>query len=250
MLMVPPTPLFTLSPRRPFLPLPLQPPHQFPQKPLIPAIRMSLNQRVRLLPSIDHEHLHHQTAERGVVSPNKQINHQLLQPTHVLLPTPQRSRIVGRRDAVGLVRPPPDFVHDAILQCGDTEKARQLPKLNQLEVSRVWPVQALVRQRSCVEPLSEVFKVGRVALRQGEGGCNGFAEGVCGVEGSGEKGGDLMISESAFFGQGTIRVPRPVLGVACSRNMSCDPKRILNRAKTLRKYNLLEHRASRWRWKG
>ncbi len=49
--MVPPTPLFTVSPRRPFLPLPLQPPHQFPQEPLIPAIRMSLNERVRLLPS-------------------------------------------------------------------------------------------------------------------------------------------------------------------------------------------------------
>lgn len=32
---------------------------------------------------------------------------------------------------------------------------------------------------------------------------------------------------------------RLVLGVACSRDMSCDPKSNLNRAKTLRKHNLL-----------
>lgn len=56
MLVIPPTPLLTIPPRRRLLPLPLQPPHQFPQEPLIPAIRMSLNERVRLLPSPDHEH--------------------------------------------------------------------------------------------------------------------------------------------------------------------------------------------------
>ena len=43
-------------------------------------------------------------------------------------------------------------------------------------------------QGACVEPLSEVFEIGGVALGQGEGGGNGFAEGVGGVEGSGEEG--------------------------------------------------------------
>lgn len=56
MLVIPPTPLLTIPPRRRLLPLPLQPPHQFPQEALIPAVRMSLNERVRLLPSPDHEH--------------------------------------------------------------------------------------------------------------------------------------------------------------------------------------------------
>lgn len=45
-------------------------------------------------------------------------------------------------------------------------------------------------QGACVEPLSEVFEICRVALRQREGGGNRFAEGVGGVEGSGEEGGD------------------------------------------------------------
>lgn len=51
MLMVPPTPLLLIPPRRRILPLPLQPPNQLPQEPLIPAIRMSLDQRIRLFPS-------------------------------------------------------------------------------------------------------------------------------------------------------------------------------------------------------
>lgn len=139
MLMIPPTPLLIIPPRRRVLALSLQPPHQLPQEPLIPAIRMSLNQRVRLLPSPHHEHSHYQR-RRGVILPRKQINHQLLQPTHFFLASPQRSRIVRRRDAIGLVRPPPDLIHDAILQCRDTEKARQLPKLNQLEISRMGPI--------------------------------------------------------------------------------------------------------------
>lgn len=43
-------------------------------------------------------------------------------------------------------------------------------------------------QGACVEPLSEVFEIGWVTLGQGESGGNGFAEGVGGVEGSGEEG--------------------------------------------------------------
>ena len=111
----------------------------------------------------NHERLHHQQL-KGSILPDKQINHQILQPSHVFLATPHGSRIVRRRDAVGLVRPPPDLVHDAILQRRDTKKARQLPKLDQLEVRRVWPVQALVGQGSCVKPLGEVFEICRVAL--------------------------------------------------------------------------------------
>ena len=38
MLMILPTPLLILPPRRRVLPLPLQPPHQLPQESLIPAI--------------------------------------------------------------------------------------------------------------------------------------------------------------------------------------------------------------------
>lgn len=45
-------------------------------------------------------------------------------------------------------------------------------------------------QGARVEPLSEVFEIRRVALGEGEGGGDGFAEGVGGVEGSGEEGGD------------------------------------------------------------
>ncbi len=40
----------------------------------------------------------------------------------------------------------------------------------------------------------------------------------------------FMISESAYLFGDTIGVVRPVLGVACSRNMSCDPKSNLRRA--------------------
>lgn len=47
-----------------------------------------------------------------------------------------------------------------------------------------------MRQRARVEPLREVLKVRRVALREGEGRGGGFAEGVAGVEGGGEEGGD------------------------------------------------------------
>ena len=132
----------------------------------------------------------HHRRRKGAILPNKQINHQLLQPAHVLLAPPQRPRIIGRRHAIGLVRPPPNLVNDAILQRRGAKKARQLPKLDQFEVGRVRPVQALVGQVACVEPLGEVFKIGGVALWEGEGGGDGFAEAVGGVEGGGEEGRD------------------------------------------------------------
>ena len=52
------------------------------------------------------------------------------------------------------------------------------------------PVQALVGQGAGVEPLGEVLEVGGVALGEGEGGGDGFAEGVGRVEGGGEEGRD------------------------------------------------------------
>lgn len=149
--------------------------------------------------SIIHHHHHHQqqqkqkqkqAAGRVSHSPNEQINHQLPQPPHILLPSPQRPRIVRRRHAIRLVRPPPNLVDDAILQRRDAEEARQLPQLDQLEVGRVRPVQALVREGARVEPLGKVLKVGRAALGQGEGGGDGLAEGVGRVEGRGEECGD------------------------------------------------------------
>ena len=45
-------------------------------------------------------------------------------------------------------------------------------------------------QGARVEPLGEVFEVRGIALREGEGGGDGFAEGVGGVEGGGEEGRD------------------------------------------------------------
>ena len=45
-------------------------------------------------------------------------------------------------------------------------------------------------QGARVEPLGEVFEIGRVALGEGEGGGDGFAKGVGGVEGGGEEGRD------------------------------------------------------------
>ena len=125
-----------------------------------------------------------------MIIPNEQIDHQLLQPVHIFLDPPQRSRIIRRRDAIRLVRPPANLIHDAILQRGDPEVARQLPQLDELEVSRVGPVQALVGQGARVEPLSEIFEIGGVAFGKGQCGCHGFAERVGGVEGSGEEGGN------------------------------------------------------------
>ena len=156
--------------------------------------RMSLDQRVRFLPSHTSEVTHHSTKqqerERGRVPiiPNEQINHQLLQPTHILHPAPQRSRIIRRRNAISLVRPPPNLINDAILQRRDAEEARQLPQLDQLEVSRVRAVEALVGQSARVEPLGEILEIGGVAFGEGEGGGDGFAEGVVWVEGGGEEG--------------------------------------------------------------
>ena len=43
-------------------------------------------------------------------------------------------------------------------------------------------------QSACVKPLGKVFKVCGIAFREGEGGGDGFAEGVVRVEGSGEEG--------------------------------------------------------------
>ena len=45
-------------------------------------------------------------------------------------------------------------------------------------------------QGACIKPLSEVFKIGGIALGQREGGGDRFAEGIGGVEGSGEEGRD------------------------------------------------------------
>lgn len=111
----------------------------------------------------DSKYIHSQQ-RRASYLPNKQINHQLLQPTHILLPTPQRPRIVRRRHAVSLVRPPPNLIHNAVLQCRDAKKARQLPEFNQLEVSRVGSVEALVGQGARVKPLGEVLKICGIAL--------------------------------------------------------------------------------------
>ena len=41
-----------------------------------------------------------------------------------------------------------------------------------------------------VDPLDEVFEVFRAGLGEGEGLRGGFPEGVAGVEGGGEEGGD------------------------------------------------------------
>ncbi len=150
---------------------------------------MTLNQRIRLLPSPSSAP-QPPTPERAPTIPDKQINHQLPQPPHILLALPQRPRIVRRRHAVRLVRPPANLIHDAVLERRDAEEARQLPQLDQLEVGRVRPVQALVGQGARVEPLGEVLEVGGVALREREGGGDGLAEGVGGVEGGGEEGRD------------------------------------------------------------
>ena len=45
-------------------------------------------------------------------------------------------------------------------------------------------------QGASVEPLGEVFEICGVAFGEGEGGGDGFAEGVVGVEGGGKEGGD------------------------------------------------------------
>ena len=45
-------------------------------------------------------------------------------------------------------------------------------------------------QGARVEPLGEVLELRWIALGEGEGGGDGFAEGVGWVEGSGEEGGD------------------------------------------------------------
>lgn len=45
-------------------------------------------------------------------------------------------------------------------------------------------------QGARVEPLGEVLEIRGIALGEGERGGDGFAEGVGGVEGSGEERGD------------------------------------------------------------
>lgn len=153
---------------------------------------MPLYQRVRLLPSqvMSNSLLLSKHRRGSQIIPNKEINHQLLQPGHILLDPPQRPRIIRRGNAIGLVRPPANLIDDAILQRRDAEEARQLPELDQFEVGRMGPVQALVGQGAGVEPLGEVLEIRGVALGEGEGGGDGFAEGVGRVEGGGEEGGD------------------------------------------------------------
>lgn len=98
--MIPLTPHPRIPPRR--LPLSL-PPFQFPaqpsQKVLIPAIRMTLNKRISLLPQ-------------------KQIQHQFPQLPNLLsnIITKHRSRIIWRRYGIRSIGATSKFVNDAVFE--------------------------------------------------------------------------------------------------------------------------------------
>ena len=124
--------------------------------------------------------------------PNKQIQNQLPQNPHLLIhPFPKNiPRIIRRRHTIRRIRSARHLIRNRILQPLHLQPIRHLPQPNQPEICRVRAIEGFVRKRARVEPLDEVFEVLRVVGGEGEGGGEGFAETVVGVECCGEEGGD------------------------------------------------------------
>ena len=124
--------------------------------------------------------------------PNKQIQNQLPQNPHLLThPLPKNiPRIIRRRHTIRRIRPPRHLIHNRILQPLHLQPIRHLPQPNQPEICRMRPIERFVRKCARVEPLDEVLEVLRVVGGEGEGGGEGFAETVVGVECCCEEGGD------------------------------------------------------------